>query len=122
MVSILSTQGKKNSPSPRNTTHPRFLDSYAFVEVGQDAWDLGEVELVGLVLGQVDEDVLELDDAAGDGGGVELVAVGDQVSLLGSGQGAGVQESVQRGTGSVVEALAPAGLIGAPSDGLAVGV
>ena len=23
MVSILSTQGKKNSPSPRNTTHPR---------------------------------------------------------------------------------------------------
>ena len=22
MVSILSTQGKKNSPSPRNTTHP----------------------------------------------------------------------------------------------------
>ena len=92
------------------------------MEVGQDAWDLGEVELVGLVLGQVDEDVLELDDAAGDGGGVELVAVGDQVSLLGSGQGAGVQESVQRGTGSVVEALAPAGLIGAPSDGLAVGV
>ena len=24
MVSILSTQGKKNSPSPRNITHPRF--------------------------------------------------------------------------------------------------
>ena len=54
-----------------------FPDSYAFVDVGQDAWDLGEVELVGLVLGQADENVLELDDAAGDRGGVELVAVRD---------------------------------------------
>ena len=33
--------------------------------------------LVGLVLGQADEGVLELGDAAGDGGGVELVAVCD---------------------------------------------
>jgi len=98
-----------------------FPDSYAFVDVGQDAWDLGEVELVGLVLGQADENVLELDDAAGDRGGVELVAVRDQVSLLGLGQGAGVQQPVQWGTRSVVEALAPAGLIGAPSDGLAGG-
>ena len=78
--------------------------------------------LVGLVLGQADENVLELDDAAGDRGGVELVAVRDQVSLLGLGQGAGVQQPVQWGTRSVVEALAPAGLIGAPSDGLAGGL
>ena len=91
------------------------------MDVGQDAWDLCEVELVGLVLGQSDENVLELDDAAGDRGGVELVAVRDQVSLLGLGQGAGVQQSVQWGTRSVIEALAPAGLIGAPSDGLAGG-
>ena len=77
--------------------------------------------LGGLVLGQADENVLELDDAAGDRGGVELVAVRDQVSLLGLGQGAGVQQPVQWGTRSVVEALAPAGLIGAPSDGLAGG-
>ena len=77
--------------------------------------------LVGLVLGQVDENVLEVDDAVGDRGGVELVAVRDQVSLLGLGQGAGVQQPVQWGTRSVVEALAPAGLIGAPSDGLAGG-
>ena len=47
--------------------------------------------LVGLVLGQADEDVLELDDAAGDCDGIELVAVGDQVSLLSLGQGVGVQ-------------------------------
>ena len=26
MVSILSTHGKKNSPSPRNTTHPKPAD------------------------------------------------------------------------------------------------
>lgn len=77
--------------------------------------------LVGLVLGQVDENVLEVDDAAGDRGGVELVAVRDQVSLLGLGQGAGVQQPVQWGTRSVVEALVPAGLIGVPSDGLAGG-
>ena len=96
-----------------------FPDSYAFVDVGQDAWDLGEVELVGLVLGQADENVLEVDDAAGDRGGVELVAVRDQVSLLCLGQGAGVQQPVQWGTRSVVEALVPAGLIGVPSDGLA---
>ena len=36
--------------------------------------------LVGLVLGQADEGVLELGDAAGDGGGVELVVVCDPVS------------------------------------------
>ena len=77
--------------------------------------------LVGLVLGQVDENVLEVDDAVGDRGGVELVAVRDQVSLLGLGQGAGVQQPVQWGTRSVVEALVPAGLIGVPSDGLAGG-
>lgn len=77
--------------------------------------------LVGLVLGQVDENVLEVDDVAGDRGGVELVAVRDQVSLLGLGQGAGVQQPVQWGTRSVVEALVPAGLIGVPSDGLAGG-
>ena len=63
--------------------------------------------LVGLVLGQADEDVLELDDAAGDGSGIELVAVGDQVSLLSLGQGVGIQEPAWRSAGSVVEALAP---------------
>ena len=73
--------------------------------------------LVGLVLGQVDEDFLELDDAAGDGGGIELVAVGDEVSLLSLGQGVGVQEPVHRGAGSVVEALAPASLVSVPPDG-----
>ena len=51
--------------------------------------------LVGLVLGQADEDVLELDDAAGDDGGVEPVAVVDQFILLGVGQGVGVQQPVQ---------------------------
>ena len=94
-------------------------DPDALADVGQDAGDLGEVELVGLVLGQADENVLEVDDAVGDRGGVELVAVRDQVSLLCLGQGTGVQQPVQWGTRSVVEALAPAGLIGAPSDGLA---
>ena len=59
-----------------------FLDSYAFVDIGHIAGDLDEVELVGLVLGQVNEDVLELDDAAGDSGGIEPVPVGEQVSLL----------------------------------------
>ena len=63
--------------------------------------------LVGLVFGQADEDVLELDDAAGDGSGIELVAVGDQISLLSLGQGVGVQEPAWRSAGSVVEALAP---------------
>ena len=73
--------------------------------------------LVGLVLGQADEDVLELDDAAGDGSGIELVAVGDQVSLLSLGQGVGIQEPAWRSAGSVVEALAPAGLVSAPPNG-----
>ena len=73
--------------------------------------------LVGLVLGQADEDVLELDDAAGDGSGIELVAVGDQVSLLSLGQGVGVQEPAWRSAGSVVEALAPADLVSAPPNG-----
>ena len=41
--------------------------------------------LVGLVLGQADEDALELDDAAGDDGGVEPVAVVDQFVPLGVG-------------------------------------
>ena len=77
--------------------------------------------LVGLVLGQADEDVLKLDDAAGDGGGVELVAVGDQVSLLGLGQGVGAQQPIQRGAGSVVETLASAGLVSAPPDRLTGG-
>ena len=61
--------------------------------------------LVGLVFGQADEDVLELDDAAGDGSGIELVAVGDQISLLSLGQGVGVQEPAWRSAGSVVRRL-----------------
>lgn len=73
--------------------------------------------LVGLVFGQADEDVLELDDAAGDGSGIELVAVGDQISLLSLGQGVGVQEPAWRSAGSVVEALAPADLVSAPPNG-----
>ena len=47
--------------------------------------------LVGLVFGQADEDVLELDDAAGDGSGIELVAVGDQISLLSRSRPGGVR-------------------------------
>ena len=35
MGSILSTHGKKNSPSPKNTTHPRGHD------VGDVCWDAG---------------------------------------------------------------------------------
>ena len=77
--------------------------------------------LVGLVLGQADEDVLELDDAAGDDGGVEPVAVVDQFVLLGVGQGVGVQQPVQGCAGPVVQALAPARPAGAPPDGLAGG-
>ena len=77
--------------------------------------------LVGLVLGQADEDVLELDDAAGDDGGVEPVAVVDQFVLLGVGQGVGVQQPAWGCAGPVVQALAPARPVSAPPDGLAGG-
>lgn len=66
-----------------------FLDSYAFVNVWQDAGDLGEAGAGLFCPWPGDEDVLELDDAAGDRGGIELVVVGDQVGLLGFGQGIG---------------------------------
>lgn len=62
-----------------------FLDSYTSVDVGRDAWDLGEVELVGLALDQADESVLEPNDMTDDRSGVELVTVRNQISLLGFG-------------------------------------
>ena len=96
-------------------------DPDALADVGQDAGGPGEVELVGLVLGQADEDVLELDDAAGDDGGVEPVAVVDQFVLLGVGQGVGVQQPAWGCAGPVVQALAPARPVSAPPDGLAGG-
>ncbi len=100
-----------------------FLDADALVGVGQDAGELGEVELVGLVLGQSDEQVLGLADATGGGGRVQLVAVGGQLLLVLVGQYVGVQQPVQRDTGGVVQALALAGLVGAPHPmGFLVGV
>ena len=77
--------------------------------------------LVGLVLGQADEDVLELDDAAGDDGGVEPDAVVDQFVLMGVGRGVGVRQPAWGCAGPVVQALAPTGPAGAPPDGLAGG-
>jgi hypothetical protein len=42
--------------------------------------------LFSLVLGQLEQDGLQVVDLSGDGGGVEAVAVGDQLSLLPGGR------------------------------------
>ena len=78
--------------------------------------------LVGLVLGQADEDVLELDDAAGDDGGVEPVAVVDQFVLLGVGQGVGVQQPAWGCAGPVDRRLRLPALPAPHPMGLRVGV
>ena len=48
--------------------------------------------------------VLQVGDLAGDLGGVEAVAVGDQLGLLGRGEDVGGEQPVQRGLWLVVEA------------------
>ena len=59
------------------------FDSDAFADVGQGAGEAGEVELLGLVLGQDQESCLQVSDPPGEGGWVQAVAVGDQLGLLG---------------------------------------
>lgn len=64
---------------------------------------------------------MDVGQDAGGPGEAELIAVGDQVSLPGLGQDVGAQQPAWRGEGSVVEALAPAGLVSVPPDELAGG-
>lgn len=92
------------------------LDADAAADVGQGGGDGGEVELFGLVLGVLDEQGLEVGDSASDLGGVEAVAVGQQLGGLCGGQDIRGQEPIQRGRGGVVEAGAAAVAVGAVSD------
>ena len=78
--------------------------------------------LVGLVLGQADEDVLELAGAAGDGGGVEPVVVVDQFVLLGVGRGVGVRQPAWGCAGPACGRLRPPALLAPHLMGLRVGV
>src|SRR5664279_3393464 len=94
------------------------LDPDALADVWEGGRDGGEVELLGLVFGECEQHCLDVGDLSGDRGGVELVAVGDQLAFLGRGERLGGQEAVQRGLWLVVETLAAAGLVLAPADRL----
>ena len=98
------------------------LDPDAPTNIGQGGRDGGEVELLGLVLGENEQCCLDIGDLSGDRGGVELVAVGDQFAFLGRGERSGGQEAVQRGLWLVVETLAAAGLVWPQPTGFLVGV
>ncbi len=82
---------------------------------GRFSGDVSEVELLGFLLGQDEESVLQVGDFAADLGGVEAVSVGDQVGLLGRGEHPCGQWPVQRRLWGIVEASAAAvGAAGIP--------
>jgi hypothetical protein len=59
---------------------------------------------------------LDVGDVSGDRGGVEMVAVGNQLAFLGRGERPGGQEAVQRGLWLVVQTPTAAGLVLPPAD------
>ena len=87
-------------------------------DVGQGGRDAGEVELVGLVLGEGEQHGLEVGDLPADRGGVEGVPVGDELGGLAWGEDLGGEEPVQRGGGLVVDAGAIAVAVTAEVDRL----
>src|SRR5699024_9604636 len=62
------------------------------------------------------EAVLEGLNVAGQGGRVDLVAVGNQVGFLGPGEDPGIEEPVEWGAWGVVAASAPPSSVGVPPD------
>jgi hypothetical protein len=92
------------------------FDPEAFADVGQGGGEAGEVELLGLALGQFEEQGLEVGDLSADRRRVQRVWVRDQVSGLGWGEDLGCQEAVQWSGGRVVGPGPPAVAVGAEVD------
>src|SRR5690606_22290352 len=93
------------------------LDSDSVVNVGQGSGDGGEVDLLGVLLGEAGQDGLEVGDLAGELGGIEAVAVGGQLGILSWGQDPGGQEPVERRRGFVVDPATSTILGGGVVDG-----